>query len=65
MILKGTQQLSDNRAEAIKNYLTKNNIAKERISTIGYGCSNMLYPAPKTEEESMLNRRVEILVVEY
>ena len=59
------QQLSVGRAEAVKSYLVKNGIDKKRIETIGYNCSQMIYPNPKTSEEHSLNRRVEILVTTY
>jgi len=62
--IKWTQQLSNDRAESIKNYLIDHKINENRITTKGYGCSNMIYPDPQTEEENMLNRRVEILVTE-
>ncbi|NOT35861.1 MAG: OmpA family protein [Saprospiraceae bacterium] len=57
------QWLSDERALAVKSFLVKNGIKKERISTLGYGASKMLYPDPKSEKEQELNRRVEIKIL--
>jgi outer membrane protein OmpA-like peptidoglycan-associated protein len=47
--------LSEQRAEAVKNYLVKAGIAAERISTVGYGDTRPLYPSPDVR-----NRRVEV-----
>lgn len=49
------QVLSEQRAEAVKDYLVKANIAPERISTVGYGNSQPLHPSPDAR-----NRRVEV-----
>ncbi|WP_052732209.1 OmpA family protein [Hymenobacter terrenus] len=49
------QVLSEQRAEAVKDYLVKAGIAAERISTIGYGDARPLYPSPDAR-----NRRVEV-----
>jgi len=59
------QKLSENRALTVKNYLVEHGIKEERMKTIGCNCQHMLYPNPKNEKESSLNRRVEILVTEY
>ena len=61
--LKEFRKLSENRAEAIKKYLTFEGVNKKRLSVEGYGNSMMLFPDPQTEEESELNRRVEIKIV--
>ena len=47
--------LSEQRAEAVKNYLVKGGIAAGRISTVGYGDARPLYPSPDAR-----NRRVEV-----
>ena len=60
-----TQSLSDRRAETIKRYLIENNISEDRITTAGFSGFMMLYPNPKNEIEAELNRRVEILVLDY
>lgn len=49
------QLLSEQRAEAVKDYLLKAGIAPERLSSIGYGDSRPLYPSPDAR-----NRRVEV-----
>lgn len=59
------QLLSERRALRVKKYLFDNKIDLERIKTIGKGCSEMLYPITGTQEQQQLNRRVEILVLEY
>lgn len=59
------QRLSENRAKAICDYLVKGKIDEKRMSTIGYGDNNMLFPKATTEEEMKKNRRVEIMVVDY
>jgi len=60
-----TQELSEQRAAAVKNYLTSKGIDEKRIETIGYNSSRMLYPKMETEHQQHLNRRVEILVSDY
>jgi len=59
------QILSDSRSAAIKNYLVQNKIDANRIFTQGFSCSMMLYPNPINDLESELNRRVEVLVLDY
>ncbi|GAA3961431.1 OmpA family protein [Hymenobacter antarcticus] len=49
------QALSEQRAEAVKNYLVRAGIAAGRISPSGYGDSQPLYPSPDAR-----NRRVEV-----
>ncbi|MBO0359039.1 OmpA family protein [Hymenobacter sp. BT186] len=53
------QTLSEQRAEAVKTYLVKAGVAAERISTMGYGDTQPLYPSPDAR-----NRRVEVAEVE-
>jgi len=55
--------LSEQRAKAIYDYLVRKGIAKERMTTIGLGASQMLFPMPIKEEEAKANRRVEIKVI--
>ena len=57
--------VSENRAIAIANYLIKNNINEDRVISKGFNCSRMLYPSMKTPWEQMMNRRVEILVIDF
>jgi OOP family OmpA-OmpF porin len=49
------QLLAEQRAETVKTYLVQAGIAAERLSTIGYGDTQPLYPAPDAR-----NRRVEV-----
>jgi outer membrane protein OmpA-like peptidoglycan-associated protein len=62
-------KLSLERANKIKKYLMENKISPSRISTLGKGCKEMLYPF--TEEnydipwwQQEANRRVEIMIKE-
>ncbi len=57
------QTLSEWRAKTVYNYLIKNGIEKERMSTIGYAANNMLYPHTSNEIQASANRRVEINVI--
>ncbi len=59
---KDYQELSYNRAYAVKAYLIKKGIAKDRIDFKGYGNSQMLYPSPKSPYQESANRRVEIKI---
>ncbi len=59
-----TYNLSEERAKAIYNYLVSKNIAPERLSYKGYGHSKPIYKYPeKSEQERILNRRVEIKII--
>jgi hypothetical protein len=60
--LKEFRKLSENRAAAIKKYLTFEGVSKKRLAVEGFGNAMMLFPDPQTEEESELNRRVEIKI---
>jgi outer membrane protein OmpA-like peptidoglycan-associated protein len=60
---KEYKELSYSRAYAVKGYLTKNGIVKDRIEFKGYGNSEMLYPNPKSSHQESANRRVEIKIV--
>ncbi|MCE9538776.1 MAG: OmpA family protein [Bacteroidetes bacterium] len=57
------QTLSEDRAKTVCDYLQNQGIRKERISSIGYSASKMLFPNPKDEAEMSANRRVEINVI--
>ena len=59
------QKLSENRAETVRTFLISKGINKDRITTIGYGCSKMLFSIDSSEENQSQNRRVEIFVLEY
>lgn len=56
-------QLSTARARTVYDFLLVNDIEPSRISYKGYGNSQMLFPDPKSAEESEANRRVEIKVL--
>ena len=57
------KRLSENRAKAVKNYLTKKGIKNQRLIAVGFGSSR-----PKTDNTTetgrTLNRRVELLPVQ-
>ncbi len=55
-------RLSQNRADAVKDYLVNNGVDKKRISTVGYGPSNPVAPNDN-EENRAKNRRVEVTIL--
>ena len=55
------QKLSEDRARAVMEFLIKQGIAQERLSSIGYGSTRPLVDA-KSEYALLLNRRVEFTV---
>lgn len=57
------QKLSEARAKAVAEYLTKNGITKERISFSGYGSTKPL-TTNDIEEGRQQNRRVEFVIKE-
>ena len=59
---KKDQALSNQRAQAVVDYLVKKGINRDRLSALGFGNTRMVYPNAKTEFEMQFNRRVEILV---
>jgi outer membrane protein OmpA-like peptidoglycan-associated protein len=59
----GTNNLSEERAKAVRRYLIDNGIRQTRLSYRGFGSSRKLYPSERTERERSLNRRVEIRVI--
>jgi outer membrane protein OmpA-like peptidoglycan-associated protein len=58
---KLNQDLSERRAENVKNYLIERNIERNRLSAVGYGKDRPIADN-KTEEGRALNRRVELVV---
>ena len=56
------QKLSEDRAAAVKNYLTENGIAGSRLSSVGYGESKPI-DSNKTKAGKANNRRVEVKLV--
>lgn len=61
---KANLKLSFDRVEKVKEYLTDNDIAKNRISTEGYGGSRPVADNSNSETRK-LNRRVEIKILDY
>lgn len=56
--------LSQRRAEAVKDYLTKKGVDPRRIKAVGYGKSKPLASNDDEEEGRELNRRVEFKVLQ-
>ena len=56
--------LSERRAKRVYNFLVENGIDPERMSYMGYGNFEMVFPFARSEREQALNRRVEIRVLE-
>lgn len=57
---KANLKLSQDRADAIKAFLTKSNLVEpDRIEAIGYGDSKLIIQDEKSEEDRQINRRVE------
>jgi outer membrane protein OmpA-like peptidoglycan-associated protein len=57
------QRLSENRANAVKEYLISKGISADRLKAMGYGQSNPIAPND-TEEGRAMNRRVGMKVLE-
>ena len=57
-------RLSHNRARAVYEYLVKNGIAAERLSSEGFGKSRPLVRVERSPEDENRNRRVEIRILE-
>ena len=55
------QKLSEERAESVARYLTDLNVARTRITTVGYG-ETMPVADNSTAEGRALNRRVEVAI---
>jgi outer membrane protein OmpA-like peptidoglycan-associated protein len=55
--------ISTKRAQTIRKFLIKNGFSEEKISSKGYGNSQMRYPDPINDQQEELNRRVEIKVL--
>jgi outer membrane protein OmpA-like peptidoglycan-associated protein len=55
--------LSNNRANAVMNYLVGKGIAKDRLSAKGYGETKFI-ASNDTQEGKQLNRRVEFVILE-
>lgn len=56
------QQLSEQRAQAVKDYLVKGGVGEDRVTVVGYGESQPR-GSNDTIEGRRLNRRVEIRII--
>ena len=52
------QKLSQQRANAVRDYLVKRGVAKSRLTAVGYGASRPIIKEEVTEEDRARNRRV-------
>jgi OmpA-OmpF porin, OOP family len=59
---KANSELSQDRVDAVKKYLTSNGIAKDRVKTKTFGGTQPI-SKDKTEEARSLNRRVEMRIL--
>lgn len=55
-------RLSTARARMVHDFLVINDVDPSRVSYVGLGNSEMLFPEPKNKEESEANRRVEVRI---
>jgi outer membrane protein OmpA-like peptidoglycan-associated protein len=56
-------ELSERRAEAVRDYLIQKGIDESRLKAVGYGDTQKRFPDAETFEESEKNMRVEVLVI--
>jgi len=61
--LEYNDKLSQDRADAVRNYLIKKGIAENRITAVGYGYSRPRADN-KTEKGKAQNRRIEISIIQ-
>jgi outer membrane protein OmpA-like peptidoglycan-associated protein len=59
-----TKDLSINRAQNIYEYLVRNGIDSSRMTYKGFAKTRPIYPKERNEYEQMMNRRVEIRVLD-
>jgi outer membrane protein OmpA-like peptidoglycan-associated protein/tetratricopeptide (TPR) repeat protein len=59
------KQLSQKRAQSVKDYLVNNGIEAGRLSVMGYGQERPMFSNDDEEEGRALNRRTEIEVLSY
>ena len=57
--------LAEERAKTVHDFLIYNSVARPRMSFKGMGNLEMIYPHTDQEPEMVLNRRVEVVVVDY
>ena len=55
--------LSRQRAQAVVDYLVKQGVSRDRLTSIGFGPDRPIDPA-KTSKARALNRRVEFIITE-
>jgi OOP family OmpA-OmpF porin len=58
-----SQDLSNRRALRVRDFLIENKIAVSRMTIEGFDCQQMLFPT--SHKDAALNRRVEIVVIDY
>ncbi len=62
------QKLSEERAQAVRDYLVEREVGAERLTAKGYGESKLLVPlddaGKETQEAKERNRRVEFIILE-
>lgn len=58
----GDRALSVQRAMAVKAWLAARHVSPGRISTVGMGSANPVYPGPRTAAQSAANRRVVVVI---
>jgi outer membrane protein OmpA-like peptidoglycan-associated protein len=56
-------QLSDYRAEAVRQYMVRRGISRDRLYTIGYG-EGRPTASNETDEGRRLNRRTEFIIMQ-
>ena len=56
-------ELSTGRAKTVYDFLLINDVERTRVSFVGLGNSQMLFPEPKNKEQSEANRRVEVRII--
>ncbi len=60
---KNNEKLSQDRANAVKNWFVKNGIAENRLTAIGFGSQNLIYKTDKKgkqTEDKIASRRIEL-----
>jgi outer membrane protein OmpA-like peptidoglycan-associated protein len=63
-IYKNAKELSLARAENVKEFLVFEGIFPDRISCVGKGGSEMLYPHAKNNMQHEANRRIEVVILD-
>jgi outer membrane protein OmpA-like peptidoglycan-associated protein len=58
------QQLSEDRAKVVRDYLIQRGINPNRMTTKGYGNSQPVYLDPFSDREKQANRRVELIILD-